>query len=306
MHACRTYKTSLRIYYCIFIIHFIVLNIPIIAEIFPFFLNYVPLILTSGTDFYISYISEVMKARTEQGGGDRVLLLDALIDLMKNAKTKTFAEMGVNEKVILAQAWEMFLACNASVQDFFPLVLFEICGSEEAQEKVYEEILAANSGDDRSGETQLNGVKYPYLNACISEVLRLHTTFSKPERRCNKNWSYGDIRIPKGVSVVFPSNALHRNPDLWPEPDKFIPERFLQPRDEKDQLDPFKWQAFGQGQRGCIGQRVAMDLLRTFSICLFKRFRVERSAGSEKLEWSRGGVFFVAYEPFYFNFIKRG
>lgn len=54
------------------------------------------------------------------------------------------------------------------------------------------------------------------------------------------------------------SQAIHRDPRYWPEPDSFIPERWLTSKD--DPLHPIKgaWRAFELGPRNCIGQELAM------------------------------------------------
>ena len=43
---------------------------------------------------------------------------------------------------------------------------------------------------------------------------------------CNETFTYRDITIPKGMQVLVPIIAMHYNPDYWPEPKKFIPERY--------------------------------------------------------------------------------
>jgi cytochrome P450 family 110 len=58
--------------------------------------------------------------------------------------------------------------------------------------------------------------------------------------------------IPKGTEVAIAIFSLHRNGDIWPEPTKFSPERFLEERG----VEAFQYMPFSQGSRNCIGQQV--------------------------------------------------
>jgi cytochrome P450 len=57
--------------------------------------------------------------------------------------------------------------------------------------------------------------------------------------------------ITKGQSVLIPILGLHRDEKYWPEPDKFIPERFSS--ENKGSINQYAYLPFGQGPRNCIG-----------------------------------------------------
>jgi cytochrome P450 len=57
--------------------------------------------------------------------------------------------------------------------------------------------------------------------------------------------------IKKGQSVLIPILGLHRDEKYWPEPDKFIPERFSP--ENKGSINQYAYLPFGQGPRNCIG-----------------------------------------------------
>ncbi|OTA98483.1 hypothetical protein M426DRAFT_109717 [Hypoxylon sp. CI-4A] len=103
----------------------------------------------------------------------------------------------------------------------------------------------------------------PYLKAVIKESLRLSSpvpgTIPRIVPRGGITWA--GYYLPEGTSVSTAIRTIHDNPELFPSPDKFIPERWL----ENDDLDHWLV-AFGKGSRSCIGLNVAwMESYLTFA-----------------------------------------
>lgn len=57
--------------------------------------------------------------------------------------------------------------------------------------------------------------------------------------------------INKGIKAFIPVFALHRDPEFFPDPEKFDPERFNE--DNKQNIPAFSYIPFGEGPRNCIG-----------------------------------------------------
>ena len=66
-----------------------------------------------------------------------------------------------------------------------------------------------------------------YLDAALNESMRLYAVFPRTERHCKKTVEISGVTIPKGTVVVIPIYVLHRDPEYWPDPDTFNPERSI-------------------------------------------------------------------------------
>jgi len=73
-------------------------------------------------------------------------------------------------------------------------------------------------------------------------------------RMCTKetNLPTTDIHLPKGTLITIPVFGLHRDPSIYPNPDKFDPERFNS--DVVATRHPYAYLPFGEGPRNCIGK----------------------------------------------------
>jgi len=90
--------------------------------------------------------------------------------------------------------------------------------------------------------------RLPYLTAVVDETLRRFPVVDTVFRVLRKPWSFGGHDLPAGVAVGVMVPVVHRRADLYPEPDAFRPERFLEGKP-----GPHEYLPFGGGSRRCIG-----------------------------------------------------
>ncbi|MGL5081660.1 MAG: cytochrome P450 [Microcoleaceae cyanobacterium] len=95
--------------------------------------------------------------------------------------------------------------------------------------------------------------RLPYLTAVCQETLRIYPvgmlTFPRTAKRVT---DLGDYRVTAGDTLVGCIYLTHRRPDLYPEPEQFRPERFLERK-----FSPYEYLPFGAGARQCIGMALA-------------------------------------------------
>lgn len=101
----------------------------------------------------------------------------------------------------------------------------------------------------------------PLLHAVVLETLRLYSPNPGPWPRVVPSFGYyidRDKSIPSGTIIAASSYVLHRNAHVFPEPEKWKPERWLEATtNQRKEMDKWFW-AFGSGARVCIGIHYAM------------------------------------------------
>ncbi|KAH7665282.1 Isoflavone 2'-hydroxylase protein [Dioscorea alata] len=110
--------------------------------------------------------------------------------------------------------------------------------------------------------------KLPYLHAVIKESMRLYpaSPFLFPHES-SQDCTVGGYNVPSGTMILVNVWKIHRDPELWEEPDKFMPERFLrtnssdQKSDEQGIKEGLKMMSFGMGRRRCPGEGLAMKVV---------------------------------------------
>jgi cytochrome P450 len=92
-----------------------------------------------------------------------------------------------------------------------------------------------------------------YLEAVVKESLRMRPIIPLVARRLQEPMEIGGHLLPAGATVTPCIWLMHRRPDIYPEPDRFRPERFLE-----QPAGTYTWIPFGGGVRRCLGASFAM------------------------------------------------
>jgi cytochrome P450 family 135 len=108
-----------------------------------------------------------------------------------------------------------------------------------------------------------------YADAVVKETLRVRPPLPFPTRRVIEPFTLGEYELEPGMQIMVNSYMLHRRPDLYPEPERFRPERFL----EKP-ADRYSWTPFGGGKRGCPAASFALLELKVVLRTIAQRARL--------------------------------
>lgn len=117
---------------------------------------------------------------------------------------------------------------------------------------------AVDSGDER------------YIEAVVKETMRLHPPTETIGRTLTEDVQLGGYRVPAGHSVLLCIDAVHRNPVDHPDPQRFLPERFLE-----GTATSANWLPFGGGVRRCIGAQFATEEVTAVLREVLSRYRIE-------------------------------
>jgi cytochrome P450 len=117
----------------------------------------------------------------------------------------------------------------------------------------------------------------PYLDMVLDEVLRLYPPAWIGPRRAVRDFEFNGHRVSRGAYVNYCSWASHRIPEVFPEPEAFIPERFT--RERKAALPRGAYVPFGGGRRICIGKRFGQTEVKLVATMLLQRLRLDAMPG---------------------------
>ncbi|CAN7985409.1 unnamed protein product [Ixodes pacificus] len=201
------------------------------------------------------------------------LCLDAV---MRGRSPDTFKISESEIEDIAAQCMLFFIAGSDTVTLTLTWTAYSLALHPECQEKVIEEI---DNAVKQNGVTYESLKDMPYLEAAINETLRLYTPDSLLMRRCTQETSVAGIKVHPGMSIEIAIHGMHRDPEFFPEPDCFKPERFLP--ENKEALVPYTYQAFGAGPRNCVGQRMGMLQTKATLACLLQKIKFERCSETQ-------------------------
>ena len=132
--------------------------------------------------------------------------------------------------------------------------MFHVLANAEILAKLNEELVSAiPDANEIPLWTTLE--KLPYLHAVIQESLRLSlgVLARLPRKNMKSPMMYKDWEIPKGQLVGMSSRNIHYNEDIYPDPWRFDPERWLKGQESKD-LEKYLV-SFSRGSRRCIGMQ---------------------------------------------------
>jgi len=123
----------------------------------------------------------------------------------------------------------------------------------------------------------------PVLDVCLRETIRVIMTGSMLRRAVplpgDETLTIEGHKIKPGTFLAFPMSSVHQNPDLYPDPEKWDPDRFARGEDKKEQWAYVGW---GVGRHPCLGMRFAKIEVKVILALFLTRFEYELVDGAGK------------------------
>ncbi|NXW78845.1 CP3A9 protein, partial [Hirundo rustica] len=223
-------------------------------------------------DFFMRSLAKIKQEREKEAHKGRVDFLQLMIESQRSASQEKNEEnhsyKALTDIEVLAQAFIFIFAGYEPTSNTLGFLAYELALHPDVQEKVLQEIDTVLP--NKAPLTYEALMKLEYLDMTVNETLRVYPLGGRIERTCKKDVEINGVIIPKGVVVTIPPYVLHRDPDYWPNPDEFRPERFS--KGNKESIDPYTYLPFGAGPRNCIGMRFALLTLKVAITSLLQHF----------------------------------
>ncbi|KAJ3659329.1 hypothetical protein Zmor_011019 [Zophobas morio] len=194
----------------------------------------------------------------------------AMLDLLLAAKKE---EKGIDDKGICEEVDTFMFEGHDTTASALSFSLMLIACHKNVQDLIVEEIEAV-LGDLAKKPTLNDLQQMKYLERVLKEVLRLYPSVSLISRKLGEELvTASGYKLPKNTIVHLHIYDLHHNPEFFPDPEKFDPDRFL-PENTKNR-HPFAYLPFSAGPRNCIGQKFAMLELKAALCGILSKYVLE-------------------------------
>lgn len=230
----------------------------------------------TSTDFFKGIVEKI---RAERNGSSQQNSVDMLQDMIASQTTDEHKDKkqkkgpGLSDHEIISQVAMLMFAGYETNATTLVFLAYNLARNPEVMKRLQEEI---DSTFPNKGPVQYEALmQMEYLDSVVSESLRLYPPAARLERVSTETVKIKGITIPKNMIVMIPVYALHRDPELWPEPDEFKPDRFS--KQNKQSINPYTYLPFGAGPRNCLGMRFAQLMVKlalvetlqnySFSVC---------------------------------------
>src|SRR5262245_53251537 len=181
---------------------------------------------------------------------------------------------GMSDQQLRNEILTIFLAGHETTANALSWTWYLLAQNPDAEARLHEEIDRVLGGRMPT-VADLAGLKWTRM--VLDEAMRLYPPAHAIARTAIGEDRIGGVRIPPRASISISIYMTHRNPNLWPEPERFDPERFAPAA--VAQRHRFAYLPFGGGPRICIGNGFAIAEAQVILAAIAQRYRVRLAPG---------------------------
>jgi cytochrome P450 len=216
-------------------------------------------------------LKEIENRRARPAAGERSDTFSMLLDA-RDERGEGFTPQELRDQIM-----HLLFGGHDTTSSTLSFLMYELSRNPVVLERLLDEQDAVLAGRKPNAEELLSGL--PYLSMVVAETLRLYPPVWFGPRLCVKPFEFHGFTIPAGIHVIHSSWVTHRLPEIFPNPEAFIPERFAP--EARRRLPPGGYIPFGGGQRICIGKRFGQLVIKAVATAVLQRFRCELRPGYE-------------------------
>lgn len=174
---------------------------------------------------------------------------------------------------IAGYGWTMLGASYDTSTSILSWLFVLLSTHPDAARKLHEEVRAYHRPSEADIKTIMN---LPYLDAVIKEALRLVPPAPIQRRKASVDTEISGYQVAAGSQILISAWMINRDAALYPEPDRFDPDRW-----EGLSRSPYQWLTFSAGPRRCLGIWFALAFLKTIVASVMARWRPEIQDGAD-------------------------
>lgn len=173
---------------------------------------------------------------------------------------------GMSDVQMIGHLVQFFSVSFHSTRDVLIWALFLLAQHPDAAADLLDELTAELRGGAPTADQQN---RLPFLDGVVKEAMRLFPPLVYYSRTNREPLDLGGLSLKPGTTIVFSHYVTHRLPDLYPQPDRFRPDRW-----RTAPAAPYAFLPFGSGPRMCLGAAFATMAVKLTLAMIWQRFRL--------------------------------
>ncbi|XP_055390571.1 probable cytochrome P450 6a13 [Condylostylus longicornis] len=234
------------------------------------------------TNFFYNLVKETIQMRKDKNifRNDLMQILMSMMEINDSTKQSSITkspeeDIGdgkiLNLNDVAANAFMFFFAGYDTSSTTLSVALYYLALNPDIQEQARLEI--KNVIGSNENLTYENISELHLVERIVSETLRIFPPIATLHRSANKSYTLPNGQfIKEGTQVVIPVLGFHHDPEIYPHPEIFNPDRFKD--EERQKRHAYSFIPFGEGNRICIGLRLASMQVKVGLISILSNFKL--------------------------------
>ncbi|XP_077495144.1 cytochrome P450 3A6-like isoform X2 [Amblyomma americanum] len=221
----------------------------------------------------VNKVTELRRTGKRPRSDDMIqMLLDAQTAAKNGSCVSGQKLKALNQRHVSSNAVVLLIAGFDTTAAALAFLFHLMARHPEEQENILHELEERFPGVNELSFEQLHELER--LDMVVKEAFRLYPPVPHMvARKCTRDTTVLGHFIPAGVNIIAPAFYVHRDAELWREPEEFIPERFSEEASMK--RHPAAYFPFGLGQRACLGKRLALLSIKTTLVKTLRNYKLE-------------------------------